>query len=142
AMAIDKRIIPENVTRMGELVARTYLPPDGTLDFRWRPGPYDKRGESGEPYTYQQLQKLLGSGTPPPDEGPGLPFDVKRARQLLADAGYPNGQGFPALPLLYNSDSDTRRKMVQVLKNQWKQNLNIDVNIETVEGKGYRQRAS
>ena len=42
AMAIDKTVITETVTRMGELPARTYLPPDGTLpDFRYQPGPFD-----------------------------------------------------------------------------------------------------
>jgi oligopeptide transport system substrate-binding protein len=140
AMAIDKRVITKDVTRMGELIARTYLPPDGTLDFRWLPGPYDKRRQAQQPYTYQELQRFLDD--PTPDAGPGLPYNIKEAQRLLAEAGYPNGQGFPSLPMLYNSDSVPRRQIVQVLKNQWKQNLNIDVNIQTVEGKIYKQRVS
>src|SRR4051812_8128929 len=40
AMAIDKRFIVNTITRMGELPARTYLPPDGTLrGFTWMNGP-------------------------------------------------------------------------------------------------------
>src|SRR5205823_13617622 len=51
AMALDKRVITDNVTRMGELPARTYLPPDGTLsDFRWQPGPFDNSKGADHPY--------------------------------------------------------------------------------------------
>jgi oligopeptide transport system substrate-binding protein len=139
AMAIDKSVITRDVTRMGELVARTYLPPDGTLpDFRWLPGPYDTVHPAA--YSDKEVRDLLSKDAAIP--GPGLPYDVKRARALLAEAGYPDGKGFPQLPILYNSDSTTRRQMVQVLKNQWKEALNIDVNIETVEGKIYKQRVS
>jgi len=41
AMSLDKSFICDTVTRMGEIPARTYLPPDGTLpDFHWQPGPF------------------------------------------------------------------------------------------------------
>src|SRR5205823_6625494 len=114
-------------------------PPDGTLpEFRWLPGPYDKSHPA--PYDDKEVRELLAKAPAP--QGPGLPYDVKRARELLAEAGYPDGKGFPPLPILYNSDSSTRRQMVQVLKNQWRDALNIDVNIETVEGKIYKQRVS
>ena len=73
---------------------------------------------------------------------PGLPYDIAAARKLLADAGYPNGLGFPHLPILFNTDSTARGKLVQVLKNQWKLALNIDVDIQGIEGKVYKQRVS
>jgi len=73
---------------------------------------------------------------------PGLPFDVAKAQSLLAEAGYPKGKGFPALPILYNSDNPTRARIVQVLKEQWKQNLGIDVEIESQELKIYRNRVT
>jgi len=139
AMAIDKSVITRDVTRMGELVARTYLPPDGTLpDFRWLPGPYDKL-HSGV-YDDKELRALLAK--PPAASGPGLPYDVKLAQKLLADAGYPNGESFPHLPILFNTDSTARTKIVQVLKNQWKRNLNIDVDIQGIELKVFKQRVS
>src|SRR5205823_7851770 len=122
--------ITRDVTRMGELVARTYLPPDGTLpDFRWIPGPYDK-AHTG-PYDDKELRALLTN--PPAAAGPGLPYDVKLAQKLLSDAGFPDGQGFPHLPILYNTDSTARTKIVQVLKHQWKRNLNIDLDIQGIE---------
>jgi len=73
---------------------------------------------------------------------PGLGRDIERAKQLLADAGYPNGQGFPKIPILYNTENKTREKISQVLKQQWKQALNIDIEIEGIEGKIFRQRVS
>jgi oligopeptide transport system substrate-binding protein len=138
AMSIDKQFIVENITRMGELPARTYLPPDGTLpDFRWKPGPFDTRTSS---YDDKEMRALLTRSQA--NEGPGLPYDVEKARKLLAEAGYPNGHGFPRLPIYYNTDSTARVKITQVLKNQWKQNLGIDIDIQGSEGKIYRNLVS
>ncbi len=109
AMAIDKKFITENVTRMGEEVATTYFPP-GTL-----PG-------------FEVL--------------PGLPFDIPRAQALLAEAGYPNGKGLPSLPILYNSENPIRARIAQVLKEQWKKNLGVETEIQSLEVKIYRNRVT
>ncbi|MGH6927574.1 MAG: ABC transporter substrate-binding protein, partial [Dongiaceae bacterium] len=55
-------------------------------------------------------------------------FDLEKARQLLAEAGYPEGQGFPKLRLL---TTPPNRRETLVVANQLKQHLNIDVEIET-----------
>jgi len=136
AMTVDKRFVVDNVTRMEELPARTYLPPDGTLpDFKWNAGPYDKSPKAGGSYAFEELQERLKSPTGLTGDGPGLPYNVQKARELLAAAGYPNGANFPQLPILYNTSSDARRQIAQVLKDQWKRALNIDVSIQAVEGK-------
>ena len=141
AMSIEKKTIVNNITRMDELPARTYLPPDGTLpDFTWRPGPYDNGRK--EPYHFQEMQKRLRSEDGLSGAGAGLPYDIARARELLAEAGYPNGQNFPSLPILFNTNSTTRRDICQKLKQQWKQALNIDLQIEGVEGKIFSRRVS
>lgn len=62
------------------------------------------------------------------------PFEenVKEAQRLLAQAGYPDGEGFPKLTYNYPSlelDSDT----AQVLKEQWKRNLGIEVELNAQE---------
>ena len=52
-----------------------------------------------------QLQPALGGFIPPALPGHShdlaLPYDLDRARALLAEAGYPNGRGLPELRLLH-----------------------------------------
>lgn len=71
---------------------------------------------------------------------PGLDFDVVKAKALLAEAGYPDGVGFPQLPILYGTNNKKREKIVQYLKQQWKKNLNIELDIQGVEGKTFSKR--
>jgi oligopeptide transport system substrate-binding protein len=141
AMATDKQFVVDNITRMGELPARTYLPPDGTLpDFRWLPGPYDKTRTAEQPYAPEEVRNLLAQ--PAADPGPGLPYNIEAARKLLAEAGYPDGRGFPPLPILFNTDSPVRNKIAEALKTQWRQALGIEVNLQAIEGKIFKERVS
>ncbi len=58
--------------------------------------------------------------------------DAAKAQQLLAEAGYPDGEGFPELTYSYPTlemDSDT----AQVIQEQLKENLNITINLEAQE---------
>lgn len=78
--------------------------------------------------------------TPPDTLGYNPPklfsYDVEQARQLLADAGYPNGEGWPGLELVYNT-SESHRKIVVALQQMWKDALNIKVTISNQEWKVY-----
>lgn len=69
---------------------------------------------------------------------PGFKMDIERAKALLAEAGYPNGQGMPTLPIVFNTDSPVRQLIAQSLKNQWEKNLGIRVEANGMELKGYR----
>jgi len=64
----------------------------------------------------------------------GIPEDVDRARQLLAEAGYPNGRGIGELAILVNKGAD-HVPIAEVLQEQWRTRLGIDVRIEKVEWK-------
>lgn len=58
--------------------------------------------------------------------------DVEQAKKLLADAGYPDGKGFPQITYLYNT-ADTNKMIAESLQEQWKKNLGIDIKLENIE---------
>jgi len=90
ALALDKEDIVTKITRAGEPVANTLVPP----------------GNAG--YT-------------PPQ---GLVYDVAAARQLLAEAGYPNGQGFPDVNILY-AERGISQQVAEEMQALWKRDLGI-----------------
>lgn len=65
---------------------------------------------------------------------PGSKFsqDKERAAQLLEDAGFPDGKGFPVIRLLINRN-DTQQRIARSVARMWKQNLNIDTEIVVKE---------
>ncbi|MFK7974870.1 MAG: ABC transporter substrate-binding protein [Halioglobus sp.] len=78
--------------------------------------------------------------TPPGTLGYSPPklfsYDVAKAKQLLAEAGYPDGEGWPGLELLYNT-SESHRKIAVALQQMWKDALNINVTLLNQEWKVY-----
>jgi oligopeptide transport system substrate-binding protein len=82
------------------------------------------------------------TGYTPPGMGDYGPLDVihydpEQARRLLAEAGYPNGKGFPKFNILMNS-SQAHRTIAEAIQQMWKQDLNIDVGIENQEWKVFQ----
>lgn len=62
--------------------------------------------------------------------------DVAAAQQLMADAGYPNGEGFPTVEIVTKNDTQ-QRLMAQILGEFWKANLGVDYTITTYESSVY-----
>ena len=65
--------------------------------------------------------------------------DVGEAQKLLAEAGYPNGEGFPSLELLYNT-TEGHRIIAEAIQQMWKKNLNINITLQNQEWKVYLDR--
>lgn len=57
-----------------------------------------------------------------------LTQDKEKAKDLLEEAGFPNGEGFPAIRLLVNRN-DTQQRVARSVARMWKQNLNLETDI-------------
>jgi len=72
---------------------------------------------------------------------PVLGLDIERARALLAEAGYPGGEGFPSVFFLFNTSED-HRKIAEAVVAMWNQALGIDMQLENKEWKVYLEAQS
>jgi oligopeptide transport system substrate-binding protein len=103
AMAIDKKLIVEKITRGGERVADQFVPPI-----------------------------LPGYHSPP-----GLAYDPEKARELLAEAGFPGGQDFPPMEYMYNNTGKNHERIAVELRAMWGRELGVSVNLRKLESKVY-----
>lgn len=62
--------------------------------------------------------------------------DVDQARELLAEAGYPNGEGFPKLEF-YTMNNSSNLDVAQAVQSMWKENLGIECEITSFDDKAY-----
>ncbi len=77
---------------------------------------------------------LLPPGVPGRNEAiKPYPFDAVKARALLAQAGYPNGQGFPALPFTYLNGNSSVDRVAANIAGQLKKNLNVEMQTTPME---------
>ncbi|MEW5785626.1 MAG: peptide ABC transporter substrate-binding protein [Bacillota bacterium] len=98
ALAIDRQAIVENVTQGGQLPAYAFVPP-GIADVAEGS---DFREVGGEYITE----------------------DIAEAKRLLAEAGYPDGVGFPGFEILHNT-SEMHKMIAEAILEMWEQNLGI-----------------
>ncbi len=86
---------------------------------------------AGEKAALRFVPPQLYSG-PPDDFFKDAQFE--EARRLMADAGYPDGKGFPKIHYLYNT-TDLHEAIAQVLQENWKKNLGVEIALENQEFK-------
>lgn len=111
AFAINRTLITARITRAGEKPAVAFVPPGIVING------VDFRGAGGA------LMPV---------------YDPVLAKRLLAEAGYPNGQGFPTLTILYNT-SQRHKTIAEAIQEMWRQNLGVRVNLTNQEWKVYLQ---
>jgi oligopeptide transport system substrate-binding protein len=74
------------------------------------------------------LPEAMSGEKPVVDQTELIQHDVNRARQLLAEAGYADGEGFPMIRLLINRN-EQQRLVAQSIASMWKSSLNIETEI-------------
>lgn len=66
------------------------------------------------------------------EQSAGLVEDTSRAKELLTEAGFPDGENFPNVRLLINRNN-TQQKIARSVARMWKQHLNINTEITVKE---------
>jgi oligopeptide transport system substrate-binding protein len=105
-LAIDRVAITENLLKGGQVPAYGFIP-EGIIDlegndFRKSTVYFDPKG------------------------------DVAKAKQLMAEAGFPDGKGFPVYEIYYNTN-EMHAIVAQAVQDMWKKNLGISVTLVNKE---------
>ncbi len=106
-LAIDREALINNVAQVDGQPAYSFLAPGYVVD-----GKDVTEGRS--------------------DYGLSSTADVEGAKAALAEAGYPDGEGFPTLQLSFYSD-DNVKKIAEAIAEMWEKNLGITVEVSSAE---------
>jgi len=83
---------------------------------------------------------LVPDGTANYQPAAGLGYDPVQARQWLAEAGYPGGQGFPRFSYLFDAASGSGKvheKLAVEIQQMWREQLGIEVELKQMEKRVY-----
>ena len=114
-LAIDRTYIVEQITQTGQVEAGGFVPAVV----------YDAEGATGDDF------RTVGGDYYAPTDA-DYEANCERARELLAEAGYPNGEGFPVVTYLYNTD-DAHKAVGEALQNMWQTVLGVTVQLDNQE---------
>jgi oligopeptide transport system substrate-binding protein len=113
------------------MVLNPTLPPFDDPRVRMALGLSLDRQKLSDLFNYPALRGgLVPPGMPGHSPQIGHPFDVERAHKLLAEAGYPGGQGFPVIKGLAPSG---RIDQFDHITSQWRTNLGIEIIFKGVD---------
>ena len=65
-----------------------------------------------------------------------LPYDIRQAQRLLAEAGFPEGRGLPPIEILFNT-SENHKIIAEAIQQMWRKNLNVAATLVNQEQKVY-----
>lgn len=93
----------------------------------------EKITRAGEQPAFSFTPPGTGTGYQPPA---GVPYEVERARKLLAEAGYPGGKGMRPVKYLYKGDSDLDRYIAVELQGMYA-SIGIRMELQAQEWTAY-----
>jgi oligopeptide transport system substrate-binding protein len=117
SLCIDQKFLTEKIARSGEIPAESFVPPGISKQLSSLSAPSDLKTVTYHSPHFTQ-------------------YDPERARQLLAEAGYPAGRGFPLTTYLYNEGQLTEGIAVE-LQSIWKRELGLSMLLARQEWKVY-----
>jgi oligopeptide transport system substrate-binding protein len=87
--------------------------------------------------TSEPAPLLVPEGIVGRDDSHALTGTVDDAKQLLADAGYPDGAGFPEFTIT-TTVARGRKELAELVQQMWKDNLGVTGTVEVLEENAYR----
>ena len=107
SMALDRGAITDSVIKSGSTPATAYVPP-------------------GMPEGTMDFRDVGGTL---------IEEDIAKAKALLAEAGFPDGKGFPEIEIMISANEKTKA-IAEACIEMWKKNLNITtIEVRSVESK-------
>ena len=121
SLAIDRTYIVNQVTQSGQVEAGGFVPA----------GVYDAEGATGDDF------RTVGGDYYKPTDA-DYEANCEEARALLAEAGYPDGEGCPVVEYLYNT-SDAHKAVAEALQYMWEEELGVKVTLNNQEWAAFLQ---
>ena len=111
ALVIDRNYIVENISKTGEVPADAWIGPGFP-------------GADGVDFHEANENKFWGLDD--------MEANIAEAQELMAEAGYPNGEGFPAIKYTTNNNPN-HIAIAEYLQREWEEKLGVQMTVDVQE---------